>query len=461
MAKTLADFRASSEKQRAARLEKNGLKLDLEDPKAMHERLRMGMRVDEVRAVAPGVAWALLSGRNPDGSVYRVSDCWIQVDDVWVERPAPAAEDLARLPKGWPPPVDDFTHAVEREAASVLIAGSAIRVGERRRRQRLLPFGPLNLGPVPFARPRAKEGRIAWRPTRRRRRPIRRSSERSSSRPRRTRRCRPTRWGPRRSRRWGSVRHPRSSPRGSWRSCSPRRGSRRPIVGALTLGLADVVIWNLRLANKNRRVAGIVREAETPEGRKEAISQLEADADKGDSAAIFAKAQLQMQEDPRAALATLEKVNLQKVMAPTADEARAQRAMIHLLLGETDAARGLVDGIDLTFARAYKEAKQKAMLAAIVGEAQARTGSAKKAVELLETFDPEDEAFADLKPQLLRARAFAYAWANNTKQMKQVLRRLSAMNPQYLAGFITNKKHPGGAAAAASTRSSRKRRSRW
>jgi hypothetical protein len=91
----------------------------------MHDRLRMGMRVDEVRNVAPGVAWALLSGRNADGSVYRVSDCWIQVDDVWVERPAPAAEDLNRLPKGWPPPVDDFTHAVEREAASVLVGGSA------------------------------------------------------------------------------------------------------------------------------------------------------------------------------------------------------------------------------------------------------------------------------------------------------------------------------------------------
>jgi Trypsin-like peptidase domain len=123
--RTLAELHASSEKQRAARLEKNGLKLDLGDPKAMHDRLRMGMRVDEVRSVAPGVAWALLSGRNPDGTVYRLSDCWIQVDEVWVERPAPAAEDLNRLPKGWPPPVDDFTHAVEREAASVLVGGSA------------------------------------------------------------------------------------------------------------------------------------------------------------------------------------------------------------------------------------------------------------------------------------------------------------------------------------------------
>ncbi|HVY47094.1 MAG TPA: hypothetical protein VHB21_14500 [Minicystis sp.] len=209
----------------------------------------------------------------------------------------------------------------------------------------------------------------------------------------------------------------------------------------LTLALGALVVWILRTSKKSRKVAQIVKGAETPEARKEAIEQLEGDAKKGDAAAIFAKAQLQMQEDPRAALATLEQINLQKVMAPTADEARGQRAMIHLLLGETDAARGLSDGIDLS---RHKEPKAKAMLAAIVGEAQARTGAAKKAIELLETFDPEDEAYADLKPQLLRARAFAYAWANNTKQMKQMLRRLSSLNPQYLTQFVTNKRHPGG-----------------
>jgi murein L,D-transpeptidase YcbB/YkuD len=115
--------------------------------------------------------------------------------------------------------------------------------------------------------------------------------------------------------------------------------------------------------------------------------------------------------------------------------------MIHLMLGETDEARGLVDKIDMS---RHKEAKTRAMMAAIVGEAWARTGQAKRAIELLETFDPNDAAYADLKPQLLRARAFAYAWANNTKPMKQALRSLSAMNPQFLSGFITKKKNPMG-----------------
>lgn len=215
----------------------------------------------------------------------------------------------------------------------------------------------------------------------------------------------------------------------------------KAVVGVLTLGLAGLAFWAVRFAKRSRAVAQIVGSADTPEARKEALAKLETDFKKDDTAAIFAKAQLQMQEDPREALKTLEQVNLQKVMAPVADEARIQRAMIHLLLGETEDARNLVDNVDLS---RHKEAKTRATMAAIVGEAWARSGQAKKAVELLETFDPEDADYVDLRPQLLRSRAFAYAWASNTKQMKQTVRRLSQLNVQYLSGFITRKKHPMG-----------------
>ncbi|AUX46664.1 hypothetical protein SOCE26_081710 [Sorangium cellulosum] len=213
------------------------------------------------------------------------------------------------------------------------------------------------------------------------------------------------------------------------------------VAGVLTVIVAGVLFWALRFATRTRAVAQIVQTADTAEARKDAIAKLDTEFKKDDAAATFAKAQLQMQEDPRAALRTLETINLDKVMAPMADEARAQRGMIHLILSETDEARALVDKIDMT---RHKEPKIRAMMAAIVGEAWARTGQATKAVDLLETFDPNDEAFAELKPQLLRARAFAYAWANNTKQMKNTLRSLSGMNPQYLSGFITKKKSPMG-----------------
>jgi hypothetical protein len=210
----------------------------------------------------------------------------------------------------------------------------------------------------------------------------------------------------------------------------------------LTLALAGVLLWALRYARRSRAVASIVRDAgDTPEARKEALSKLETDFKKDDTGAVFARAQLLMQEDPRAALAALETINLDKVLAPVADQARAQRAMIHLILGETDEARQLVDLIDMS---RHKEPQTTGTMAAIIGEAWARSGQARKAVELLETLDIEDAVYADLRPQLLRSRAFAYAWASDTKQMKQTLRKLAAVNPQYLLSFVTKRKNLGG-----------------
>ena len=213
------------------------------------------------------------------------------------------------------------------------------------------------------------------------------------------------------------------------------------VVGALSVVVAGLLIWALRFAKKSRAVAQIVQGADSPEARKDALEKLGADFKKDDTAAVFARAQLEMQEDPRAALKTLETLNLTKVMAPIADEARAQRAMIHLMLGETDEARGLVDKVDMT---RHKEPKTRATMAAVVGEAWARTGQANKAVDLLQTFDPDDPIYTDLKPQLLRARAFAYAWSNDIKQMKHTLKRLQGINAQFLMGFITKKKNPMG-----------------
>jgi hypothetical protein len=214
------------------------------------------------------------------------------------------------------------------------------------------------------------------------------------------------------------------------------------IVGVVTLAVAGLVLWAVRYANKSRAVAQIIQKADTAAARKEAIQKLDTEF-KDATEAVLAKAQLELQEDPRAALRTLETIKLEKVMAPIADQTRGQRAMIHLLLGETDEARVLVDNIDLA---RHKEPKTLATLAAIVAEAWARTGQAKKALETLETFDLSDEVYAELEPQLLRARAFACAWTNNTKAMKQVLRQLGGLNVQYLTGFITKKKMPGGVA---------------
>lgn len=204
------------------------------------------------------------------------------------------------------------------------------------------------------------------------------------------------------------------------------------------LGVA-VVIWALRQSKKAQGVASILSGVESAEDRKAALAQLDASYKQNDPTAVFARAQLEMQDDPKKALATLEKIDLTKVMGAVADETRAQRAMIHLTLGDIGPARQLVDNIDLSRQR---DAKTRAMLTAICSEAWARTGNAKKGVEMLTLIDPEDAVYEQLRPQLYRALAYAYAYTNDLKGMRRALKKLGTLDVRLLGGFMTKRTHP-------------------
>jgi hypothetical protein len=207
----------------------------------------------------------------------------------------------------------------------------------------------------------------------------------------------------------------------------------------ITLLALAVVIWVSRQAKKARGVASILSGVESAEDRKAALAQLDATYKKNDPTAVFAKAQLEMQEDPKKALSTLEQIDLNKVLGPIADETRAQRAMIHLTLGDVGPARQLVDNIDLTRQR---DAKTRAMLTAVCAEAWARTGNAKKSVETLALLDPEDAEYEKLRPQLYRAMAYGYAHTNDLKGMRRVLKKLVQIDIRLLGGFMMKRTHP-------------------
>ena len=207
----------------------------------------------------------------------------------------------------------------------------------------------------------------------------------------------------------------------------------------VTLLAAGLVVFALRQAKKARGVAGILSSVETDADRKAAIEKLEASSQKNDPAAIFALAQLELQGDPKKALKTLERIDLGKVMAPIADEARGQRAMIHLMLGDVSEAKTLVSSIDL---KRHQEPRTRAMLAAVSAEAWARSGEAKKAVETLGLFDPEDEAFKEIRPQLYRALAYACAYTNDLQGMRRCLKKLAAQDVRLLGGFLMKRTHP-------------------
>ena len=207
----------------------------------------------------------------------------------------------------------------------------------------------------------------------------------------------------------------------------------------LTAAAGALLVWTLRQAKTARGVASILSGVETAEDRKAALEKLSTDFKKGDTAAIFARAQLELQEDPKKALATLESIDLSKAMAPVADEARGQRAMIHLTQGEVGPARQLADNIDLS---RHQDARTRAMLAAVVAEAWARSGDAKKAKETLNLFDPDDVAFEQIRPQLYRALAYAAAYESDMQAMRKALRKLLAVDARLLGGFMMKKTHP-------------------
>ncbi len=213
------------------------------------------------------------------------------------------------------------------------------------------------------------------------------------------------------------------------------------VAAALTAIVAGGGWWFVGYVRKNEQLGAIVRGADTVEGRKEAIKRLETDFKKGDVSATMARAQIEMQEDPRKALETLETIDLSKVtLAPVADQVRAIRAQLHLSLGEVSQARSLADKLELG---KQEDQKTRVMFATVAGEAWARTGQAKKAIETLELFNPEDPENAEARIQMWRARAFAYAAQNDMKALDRSLKKLADANPHLLAMFVGQKKiHP-------------------
>jgi hypothetical protein len=211
------------------------------------------------------------------------------------------------------------------------------------------------------------------------------------------------------------------------------------IPALLTVAAIGILIWTLRQAKTARGVANILSGVETDDDRKAALAKLSTDFKKGDTAAVFARAQLELQEDPKKALATLESIDLGKVMAPVADEARGQRAMIHLTQGEVSPARQLTDNIDLS---RHQDARTRAMLASVKAEAMARSGDAKKAKEMLDLYDFDDATFEQIRPQLYRALAYAAAHDTDLTTMRRALRKLLSVDVRLLGGFMMKKTHP-------------------
>ncbi len=207
------------------------------------------------------------------------------------------------------------------------------------------------------------------------------------------------------------------------------------VVAVITLVVAVGLAWIYRWAKKQRDMMEMLQTASlSPEARKEALAKLKAapGADKDVMNAI-ARAQLQAQEDPDAAIVTLESIELKKVPAQMADDVRAFRAQLYLMKGRAKEARDLADEIKVTNSA---NPESRGMLAATVAEAWARTGKHVEALELLNTIKPEDPDFEKSKVPLLYARIYAQFAAGKRDAVRYDMGALAKQDINLLGRFV-------------------------
>ncbi len=206
-------------------------------------------------------------------------------------------------------------------------------------------------------------------------------------------------------------------------------------LGVLTLVLAGLGLYMWRWYQKQLELMNLAKRAnESPEARKAAIEQLkQREAVDNDVTNTLMRAQLELQEDPEKAVATLDSIDMKKVPAMLLNEVRGMKAQVYLVKNRVEEAARLADEIQLS---QIQQAEVRAVMAATVAEAWARTGKVKEARDLLSTFAPDDAAYANARVPLLYARIFAN-WAENKRDLvRKDMASMCKENFQYLGRFM-------------------------
>lgn len=213
------------------------------------------------------------------------------------------------------------------------------------------------------------------------------------------------------------------------------------VAGVLTAVAAGLLIWIWRLTRKSADIAAILKGATDKEGRAAALEQLRARQAPGGKDALnaIAQAQLVAQENPAEAIKILEGIDLKKAPALVHDDVRANLAMFYLMTGRARDARDLAEEIRLD---RQPQAKAKAMYAAVVAEAFARTGKAEDARKLLETYDPTDKEFGQVAGMLWRAQVYTYMATKKRGRAKEAMERLLDVDPNMVAAFVQRGTRP-------------------
>lgn len=206
------------------------------------------------------------------------------------------------------------------------------------------------------------------------------------------------------------------------------------IVGVLTLVVAGLLIYALRMVKKQRALIGTLQGAtQSPEARREALAKLESGKDADEPTNLFARAQLMAQDDPKGALALLDKQELKTFPAAMQDDVALLKTQLLLGMGRTQDARKVAETINLDNP-SRKEVRS--MAAVIVAEAFARTGKPKEALALIESIEPPKKDSEQILVQARVVKVFAKFAMNQRPAARAELVSLADDDVNYLGRFL-------------------------
>lgn len=206
------------------------------------------------------------------------------------------------------------------------------------------------------------------------------------------------------------------------------------IVSVLTTLLVGALIWGIRQLKKQQRLGTLLQGAVTsPEARRDALAKLSEGKDASEPVQLFARAQLLAQDDPKAGLALIEKVDLKTFPPAMQDDVSLLKAQLFLGFGRTQDARKCADAMNLDNPT-RKEVR--AYAASVVAEAWARTGKSKEALALLDTIELPKENREQIAIQMKVARIFGRFAGGNRNAARTELVALADQDVELLARFL-------------------------
>lgn len=206
------------------------------------------------------------------------------------------------------------------------------------------------------------------------------------------------------------------------------------IVGVLTLLLAAILIWALRMNRKQMGLVNLLQSAtQSPEQRRAVLAQLEASKDANDLTHVFLRAQLLAAEDPKRALELLEAHDVKKFQPQMQDDVAILRSQLYLNFGRPKDARPLVDRVNVD---STQRAEMRGLMVSVVAQAWARTGRHVDAAALIDTVDLTKEQNEEVRIQLMVARVFARFAAGKRGPAKDDLKALANLDVNHLGRIL-------------------------